>query len=82
MTRGQKKQFRQRFRQHRYPIKTFRGDPTRPAYLVQLVGLPNLLGGRKRVGRAGSAVAPEPAADGGTAGRARRVLRERGSALG
>lgn len=30
MTGSQKKQFRQ----HRYPVKTFRGDPTRPAYTL------------------------------------------------
>lgn len=30
MTTGQKKQFRQ----HRYPVKTFRGDSTRPAYTL------------------------------------------------
>lgn len=32
MTGSQKKQFRQRFQAHLYPVKTFRGDPTRPAY--------------------------------------------------
>jgi hypothetical protein len=30
MTGSQKKQFRQ----YRYPVKTFRGDPTRPAYTL------------------------------------------------
>jgi hypothetical protein len=34
MTGSQKKQFRQRFGQHRYPVKTFQGDPTRPAYTL------------------------------------------------
>lgn len=34
MTGSQKKQFRKRFGQHRYPVKTFRGDPTRPAYTL------------------------------------------------
>lgn len=34
MTRSQKKQFRQLFGQHRYPVKTFRGDPTRAAYTL------------------------------------------------
>lgn len=34
MTGSQKKQYRQRFGQHRYPVKTFRGDPTRPAYTL------------------------------------------------
>lgn len=34
MTGSQKKQFRKRFGQHRYPVKTFRGDPMRPAYTL------------------------------------------------
>lgn len=34
MTRSQKKQFRKRFLPHHYPVKTFRGDPTRPAYTL------------------------------------------------
>ena len=34
MTGSQKKQFRQRFQAHLYPVKTFRGDPTRPAYTL------------------------------------------------
>ena len=34
MTGSQKKQFRKRFCQHIYPVKTFRGDPTRPAYTL------------------------------------------------
>jgi len=34
MTGSQKKQFRKRFGQHRYPVKMFRGDPTRPAYTL------------------------------------------------
>lgn len=34
MTGSQKKQFRKRFQAHLYPVKTFRGDPTRPAYTL------------------------------------------------
>ena len=34
MTGSQKRQFRQRFQAHLYPVKTFRGDPTRPAYTL------------------------------------------------
>jgi hypothetical protein len=34
MTGSQKKQARQRFSKHLYPVKTFRGDPTRPAYTL------------------------------------------------
>jgi len=34
MTGSQKKQFRKRFLPHHYPVKTFRGDPTRPAYTL------------------------------------------------
>lgn len=34
MTGSQKKQFRKQFGQHRYPVKIFRGDPTRPAYTL------------------------------------------------
>ena len=34
MTRSQRKQFRKRFGQHHYPVKTFRGDPTRPDYTL------------------------------------------------
>ncbi|WP_460586515.1 hypothetical protein, partial [Hymenobacter arcticus] len=34
MTGSLKKQFRKQFGQHRYPVKTFRGDPTRPAYTL------------------------------------------------
>jgi hypothetical protein len=34
MTENQKKQFRQRFSKHRYPVKTFRGDPMRPPYTL------------------------------------------------
>jgi len=34
MTGSQKKQFRKRFRKHCYPVKTFRGDPTQPAYTL------------------------------------------------
>jgi hypothetical protein len=34
MTGSQKKQFRQRFGWHHYPVKTFRGAPTRPAYTL------------------------------------------------
>jgi hypothetical protein len=34
MTGSQKKQFCQRFQAHLYPVKTFRGDPTRPAYTL------------------------------------------------
>lgn len=34
MTGSQKKQFRKQFGQHRYPVRTFRGDPTRPAYTL------------------------------------------------
>lgn len=34
MTKSQKMQFRQQFGRHRYPVKTFRGDPTRPAYTL------------------------------------------------
>jgi hypothetical protein len=34
MTGSQKKQARQRFNKHLYPVKTFRGDPTRPAYTL------------------------------------------------
>jgi hypothetical protein len=34
MTGSQKKQFRKQFGQHCYPVKTFRGDPTRPAYTL------------------------------------------------
>jgi len=34
MTGSQKKQARQRFSKHLYPVKTFRGDSTRPAYTL------------------------------------------------
>lgn len=34
MTGSQKRQFRQRFQAHHYPVKVFRGDPTRPAYTL------------------------------------------------
>jgi hypothetical protein len=34
MTRSQKKQLRRQFSKHRYPVKTFQGDPTRPAYTL------------------------------------------------
>lgn len=34
MTGSQKKQSRKRFFPHHYPVKTFRGDPTRPAYTL------------------------------------------------
>jgi hypothetical protein len=34
MTGSQKRQFRQRFQAHLYPVKTFRGDPTRPPYTL------------------------------------------------
>ena len=34
MTGSQKKQFRKRFQAHLYPVKTFRGDPGRPAYTL------------------------------------------------
>jgi hypothetical protein len=34
MTGSQKRQYRQRFQAHLYPVKTFRGDPTRPAYTL------------------------------------------------
>jgi len=34
MTGSQKKQARQRFNKHLYPVKSFRGDPTRPAYTL------------------------------------------------
>lgn len=34
MTGSQKRQFRQRFQAHLYPVKTFQGDPTRPAYTL------------------------------------------------
>ena len=34
MTGSQKKRLKQRFSQHRYPVKTFRGDPTRSAYTL------------------------------------------------
>lgn len=34
MTGSQKRQFRQRFQAHLHPVKTFRGDPTRPAYTL------------------------------------------------
>jgi len=34
MTGSQKKQARQRFSKHLYPVRTFRGDPTRPAYTL------------------------------------------------
>lgn len=34
MTGNQGKQFRKQFGQHRYSVKTFRGDPTRPAYTL------------------------------------------------
>lgn len=34
MTGRQKKQARQRFRDHRNPVRTFQGDPTRPAYTL------------------------------------------------
>ena len=34
MRGSQKKQFRQRFQTHLYPVKTFRGDPTRLAYTL------------------------------------------------
>ena len=34
MTGSQRRQFRQRFQAHHYPVKVFRGDPTRPAYTL------------------------------------------------
>lgn len=34
MTGSQKKQARQRFSKHLYPVKSFQGDPTRPAYTL------------------------------------------------
>jgi hypothetical protein len=34
MTGSQKKLLRQRFKKHIYPVKTFQGDPTRPAYTL------------------------------------------------
>jgi hypothetical protein len=34
MTGSQRKQARQRFSKHLYPVKTFRGDPTRTAYTL------------------------------------------------
>lgn len=34
MRGSQRKQLRQQFRPHLYPVKTFRGDPTRPAYTL------------------------------------------------
>lgn len=34
MTGSQKKQARQRFRDHRNPVRTFQGDPSRPAYTL------------------------------------------------
>jgi hypothetical protein len=34
MTGSQRKQLQQQLRPHLYPIKTFRGDPTRPAYTL------------------------------------------------
>lgn len=34
MTGRQKKHPRQRFRDHRNPVRTFQGDPTRPAYTL------------------------------------------------
>jgi hypothetical protein len=34
MTGSQKKRICQRFRDHRNPVRTFRGDPTRPAYTL------------------------------------------------
>lgn len=34
MTGSQEKQGRQRFRDHRNPVRTFQGDPTRPAYTL------------------------------------------------
>jgi len=34
MTGSQKRQFRQRFQAHLYPVKTFQGDPSRPAYTL------------------------------------------------
>lgn len=34
MTRGQKKQLRRLFSKHLYPVKTFRGDPTRQPYTL------------------------------------------------
>ena len=34
MTGSQKKQARQRFRDHRNPVRIFQGDPTRPAYTL------------------------------------------------
>ena len=34
MTGSQRRQFRQRFQAHLYPVKTLRGDPTRPAYTL------------------------------------------------
>jgi hypothetical protein len=34
MTGSQEKQARQRFRDHRNPVRIFQGDPTRPAYTL------------------------------------------------
>lgn len=34
MTGSQRKQFCKRFNKHHYPVKTFKGDPTRPAYTL------------------------------------------------
>jgi hypothetical protein len=34
MTGSQKRQFRQRFQAHHYPVKVFQGDPTRPGYTL------------------------------------------------
>jgi hypothetical protein len=34
MTGSQKRQMRKRFCAHLYPVRTFRGDPTRPAYTL------------------------------------------------
>ena len=34
MTGSQKRQMRQRFLAHLYPVKTYRGDPVRPAYTL------------------------------------------------